>query len=57
VASPRSAGLTRRQARGSLFLPKLNVHRLQIFAYLGMITIQDMFPDIALSFMCGIREV
>jgi hypothetical protein len=44
ATNPRSAGLTRRRARVLCFYPSLNVHRLQIFAYLGMITIQDMLP-------------
>jgi hypothetical protein len=43
AASPRSAGLARHRACGALLLPALSVHRLHIFAFLGKITIQDMF--------------
>jgi hypothetical protein len=39
------------------FCPSSSAHRLKIFTNLGMITAQDLLPNIALSFVCGSRAV
>jgi hypothetical protein len=44
AASPHSAGQASDRTRGSLLLPSSSAHRLKIFAYLGMITAQDLLP-------------
>jgi hypothetical protein len=44
TASPRSAGQASDRTGGSLLLPSSSAHRLKIFAYLGMITAQDLLP-------------